>query len=115
LLGGFTGAALVYANYRSGIDAVEGYNIRTHKTAVIFSTYPQPFLTKTGQFFSEFLCTALLVIGIFSIFHPNNAKTVHDLAPLWVFLIIFNIGAALGYETGYAMNVARDFAPRCMA
>lgn len=75
LLGGFTGAALVYANYRSAIDSYEGFNVRTHKTAVLFSTYPQPFLTKTGQSFSELLATAMLVLGIFAIFNPGNPRT----------------------------------------
>lgn len=63
----------------------------------------------------EFLATALLVIGIFPISHPKHSKGFQDLAPLWLFLIIFNIGTALGYETGYAMNMARDFALRCLA
>ncbi|KAK5203617.1 glycerol channel [Exophiala xenobiotica] len=115
MLGGFTGAAIVYGNYRSAIDQVEGFNVRTHRTAIIFSTYPQLFLTKTGQFFSEFLATAMLIIGIFAIVNPRSPKQVHDMAPLWVFLLILNIGAALGWETGYAMNMARDFAPRCFA
>ena len=115
MLGGFTGAAIVYGNYRSAIDKVEGFNIRTHRTAIIFSTYPQLFLTKTGQFFSEFLATAILIVGIFAIFNHKNPQTVHHMAPLWLFLLILNIGAALGWETGYAMNMARDFAPRCLA
>lgn len=115
MLGGFTGAALVYANYRSAIDSFEGFNVRTHKTAVIFSTYPQPFLTKTGQFFSEVLATAMLVLGIFAIFNPRNPKVIHEMAPLWLFVLILSIGAALGWQTGYAMNMARDFAPRCLA
>src|ERR1700761_7254964 len=102
MLGGFTGVALVYANYRSGIDFIEGYNIRTHKTAIIFSTYPQPYLTKIGQLFSEVLATALLSIGIFSISNIGHAQVIRDLAPLWVFLLILCIGGALGLETGYA-------------
>jgi len=115
MLGGFTGAAIVYGNYRSAIDKIEGFNVRTHRTAIIFSTYPQLFLTKAGQFFSEFLATAILIIGIFAIFNPRNPQTVRDMAPLWLFLLILNIGAALGWETGYAMNMARDFAPHCFA
>ncbi|EXJ74495.1 uncharacterized protein A1O5_02791 [Cladophialophora psammophila CBS 110553] len=115
LLGGFTGAALVYANYRSGIDFVEGHDIRTHTTAVIFSTYPQPYLTKVGQLFSEFLATSLLSVGIFSISNTGHTQVVRDLAPLWVCLLVLCIGGALGLETGYAMNMARDFAPRCFA
>lgn len=115
MLGGFTGAALIYANYRSAIDAFEGHGVRTHLSAVIFSTYPQEYLTKTGQFFSEFIATAILVMGIFAIFNPRSPKVIHDMAPLWLWILIMSIGAALGWETGYAMNMARDLAPRCLA
>jgi aquaglyceroporin related protein, other eukaryote len=115
MLSGFTGAAIIYGNYRSAIDKVEGFNVRTHRTAIIFGTYLQLFLTKTGQPFSEFLATAMLIIGIFAIFNPRSPKKVHEVAPLWLFLLIVNIGAALGWETRYAMNMARDFAPRCFA
>lgn len=76
---------------------------------------PQPYLTKLGQLFSEFLATALLSMGIFSISNMRHAQVIRDLAPLWVCLLILCIGGALGLETGYAMNMARDFAPRCFA
>ena len=32
--------------------------------------------------------------------------------PLALFFLIFGIGATLGWETGYAINLARDFGPR---
>lgn len=31
-----------------------------------------------------------------------------------LFFIIFGIGATLGWETGYAINLARDFGPRLL-
>ena len=34
------------------------------------------------------------------------------LTPLGLFFIIFGIGCAWGWETGYAINLARDFGPR---
>ena len=55
-LGAFIAAAVIYANYRSAIDMYEGVGIRTvtgpTATAGIFCTYPAPFMTRTGQFFS---------------------------------------------------------------
>lgn len=66
-LGGFVGAGIVYANYLSAIDWFEGGNgIRTvppasRATAGIFCTYPQDFMTRTGQFFSEFVASAILM------------------------------------------------------
>ncbi|KAK3673245.1 glycerol channel [Recurvomyces mirabilis] len=35
--------------------------------------------------------------------------------PLALFFLIFGIGACFGYETGYAINLARDFGPRLMS
>jgi len=35
-----------------------------------------------------------------------------NLTPLGLFFIIFGIGCAWGWETGYAINLARDFGPR---
>lgn len=65
---------VVYANYKSAIDAYEGGpGIRTvpgysnHSTAGIFCTYPQAFLSRTGQFFSEFCASTLLMFLIYAL------------------------------------------------
>jgi glycerol uptake facilitator-like aquaporin len=77
-LGGFVGSGIVYANYISAIDWFEGgRGIRTvppapKATAGIFCTYPQPFLTKASQFFSEFIASAVLMLVIFAIKDKSN-------------------------------------------
>jgi aquaglyceroporin related protein len=120
-LGAMTGAAIVYANYKSAIDAYEGGpHIRTvpgHSetaTAGIFCTYPASFMTKTGQFFSEFIASAILMFMIFAIKDDKNLGA-GPLVPLALFFVIFGIGACFGWETGYAMNLARDFGPRLVS
>jgi aquaglyceroporin related protein len=35
--------------------------------------------------------------------------------PLGLFFLIFGIGACFGWQTGYAINFARDFGPRLMS
>ena len=77
----------------------------------VFNTYPQPFLTKTGQVFSEIIATAVLIFVIFAIKDDNNLGA-GNMVPLILFFLIFGIGATLGWETGYAINLARDFGPR---
>ena len=77
MLGGFVGSGIVYANYISSIDWFEGGKMRTvppaeKATAAIFCTYPQPFLTKTSQFFSEFIASTLLMFVIFALKDPSN-------------------------------------------
>lgn len=121
ILGAMTGAAIVYANYKSAIDAFEGGpNIRTvpgyspNATAGIFATYPAPFMTKTGQFFSEFIASSILMFTIFAIKDDDNIGA-GPLTPLVLFFVIFGIGACFGWETGYAINLARDFGPRLVS
>ncbi|KAL2426633.1 Aquaglyceroporin-9 [Exophiala dermatitidis] len=117
-LGCFCGAAVIYGNYKSAIDAYEGgAGIRTvpgysdTATAGVFCTYPQPFLTKTGQVFSEIIASAVLVLVIFALKDDANLGA-GNLVPICLFFLIFGIGATLGWETGYAINLARDFGPR---
>ncbi|KAJ5090160.1 hypothetical protein N7532_008844 [Penicillium argentinense] len=118
LLGAMCGAAIVYGNYKSAIDVFEGgRDIRTvpgysdTATAGIFCTYPADFMTKTGQFFSEFLASAILMFMIFALKDDGNLGA-GPLTPLALFFVIFGIGACFGWETGYAVNLARDFGPR---
>lgn len=115
VLGCFTGAAIIYGNYRSAIQQFEGGDMRTvgldTSTAGIFCTYPAAFMTRTGMFFSEFIASAVLMFIIFAIGDQDN-NPAGDKGPLILFFLIFGIGATLGWETGYAINLARDFGPR---
>ncbi|KAF2690240.1 aquaporin [Lentithecium fluviatile CBS 122367] len=122
VLGAFVGSGIVYANYISAIDFAEGHGIRTvppapNATAGIFCTYPQAFLTKSSQFFSEFIASAILMFVIFALKDPsNNGVGKSDKwFPLCLFFLIFGLGACFGWETGYAINLARDFGPRLMS
>lgn len=112
VLGAMCAAAVVYGNYRSAIDVFEGHGIRTvggaTSTAGIFCTYPAAFLSTTGQFFSEFIASAILMFVIYALV-DNGAG---NLMPLCLFMLIFGLGACFGWETGYALNLARDFGPR---
>lgn len=115
VLGAMCAAAVVYGNYKSAIDQFEGGSMRTvtgpTATAGIFCTYPAEFMTKTGQFFSEFIASTLLMFLIYVLKDDGNLGA-GPLTPLGLFFIIFGIGACFGWETGYAINLARDFGPR---
>lgn len=116
VLGAMCASAVVYANYKSAIDVFEGGpGIRTvgsnTSTAGIFCTYPAAFMTKTGQFFSEFIASTILMFCIYSLKDEGNLGA-GNLTPLGLFFVIFGIGACFGWETGYAINLARDFGPR---
>ncbi|CCU82910.1 aquaporin [Blumeria hordei DH14] len=120
ILGAFTAAGVIYGNYKSAIDIFEGGpGVRTvpgysaNATAGIFATYPQPFMSRTGEFFSEFLCAAILMFCIYMLQDTKNMGA-GKLLPLALFFVVFGIGACFGWETGFAINMARDFGPRLM-
>lgn len=87
-------------------------------TAGIFCTYPQPALTKASQFFSEFIASTLLMFVIFALKDDSNKGQFSASGawfPLGLFFLIFGLGACFGWQTGYAINLARDFGPRLMS
>ncbi len=82
-------------------------------TAGIWATYPQAFLsTFPGGFVDQVVGTALLVLVIFGMTDSRNAMPPAGLAPVIVGLIVLLIGATFGFNSGYAINPARDLGPR---
>ncbi|KAL0066887.1 hypothetical protein AAF712_006082 [Marasmius tenuissimus] len=115
LMGGLVGAGIIYANYIHAIDIFEGgREIRTLKTAGLFSTYALDYMTTVSCFFSEFMASAVLLIGVFSFIDKKNHPAPPGLLPLPLFILILGIGACLGMQTGYAINPARDLGPRIL-
>ena len=122
-LGGFLAAGVMYANYIPAIDNYAGKGVRkvppAHgATAQIFCTYPAKFVTKSQQFVSELIASTLLIFVIFALKDETNngaAFSARNWFPLSLFFLIFGIGACFGWETGYAINLARDFGPRLMS
>ncbi|KAL5331949.1 hypothetical protein ACEPPN_001490 [Leptodophora sp. 'Broadleaf-Isolate-01'] len=106
LLGAFCASGVVYANYINAIDQIEGHGLRTvppstTATAGILCTYPQAFLTKASQFFSEFIASTILMLVIFALKDDSNpgamGKTgAGQMFPLALFFLIFGLGACFG-------------------
>ena len=63
------------------------------------------FLRSTAAcFFSEFLGTAILLIGVLAVTDKSNGPPPAGLVPLALFILILGEGAALGMQTAYALN-----------
>jgi MIP family channel proteins len=114
--GAFVAAAVVYFTYFEALAAFDGGMRQVtgpQATAGIWATYPQPFLsTFPGGFVDQVVGTAILIMVIFAITDARNAPPVTGMAPLIVGLLVVGIGAAFGFNSGYAINPARDFGPR---
>jgi MIP family channel proteins len=116
LAGAFVASAVVYVTYHEALAAFDGgvrHVVGPQGTAGIWATYPQPFLTVfPGGFVDQVVGTALLVGVIFGITDSRNSPAPAGLAPVVVGLLVVLIGATFGFNSGYAINPARDFGPR---
>uniref|UniRef100_V5EXZ7 Type 1 phosphatases regulator n=2 Tax=Kalmanozyma brasiliensis (strain GHG001) TaxID=1365824 RepID=V5EXZ7_KALBG len=62
--------------------------------------------------YSEFLATAVLLFVVFALADSANLKPPQGTQPFAMFITLLAIGSSLGYNTGYAINGARDTGPR---
>jgi len=116
LTAAFVASAIVYLTYHEALSAFDGgvrQVVGPQGTAGIWATYPQPFLSVfPGGFIDQVVGTALLVGVIFGITDSRNSPAPAGLAPVVVGLLVVLIGATFGFNSGYAINPARDFGPR---
>ena len=118
MVGGFVGAVLVWLAYLPhwSVTADPGSKLG------VFATVPA-IRNPAANFICEVIGTAVLLFGILAI--AANAQTLakpgdvdlsfvfsRGLQPLLVGVLILGIGLSLGGPTGYALNPARDLAPR---
>ncbi len=118
LLGGFVGAVLVWLAYLPHWRQTEDPELKL----ATFCTIPA-IRNFAANFVTEVIATAMLVFGVVAIVanvqRLAEAGTVDvsavyliGLLPLIVGLLVVVIGFSLGGPTGYAINPARDLAPR---
>ncbi|HEX7859308.1 MAG TPA: MIP/aquaporin family protein [Verrucomicrobiae bacterium] len=107
MLGGCIGAFLVWVHYMPHFAATEDANAKL----ACFCTAPAIRHTITN-FFGEAIGTFVLIYAVLHISSPAGSLGPLDALP--VALVVLVIGLALGGTTGYAINPARDLAPRIM-
>ncbi|HYG03266.1 MAG TPA: MIP/aquaporin family protein [Chryseosolibacter sp.] len=104
LAGAFCGAVIVYLYFFL-------YWERTQDQATklaVFCTGPA-IRSPLSNLFNEAFATMILVLAILFI---GANKFAEGLNPLVIGALIVSIGLSLGSTTGFAINPARDFAPR---
>lgn len=114
--GAFLASATVFAAYREAIQHFDGglrQVIGPQATAGIWATYPQPFLsTFPGGFIDQIIGTGLLMLLVFALSDRKNNSPKDSMAPLFIGAAVILIGMTFGFNSGYAINPARDLAPR---
>ncbi|OQR91132.1 aquaporin [Thraustotheca clavata] len=111
MVGAFLGALFVFIIYVPALNSFDP--ARTwNKTGGIFATYPQSYENHGSAFVCEMLGTFMLMLTIMSVDDPKNMPTNSIMKPITVGAIVVAIGMCFGMPTGYALNPARDFAPR---
>lgn len=114
-VGAFVASVVVYLVYREGLNAFDGgirQVVGAKATAGIWATYPQAYLSILGGFVDQVVGTALLVFVIFGLTDEKNNAPTSNLGPLLVGATVVLIGMTFGHNAGYAINPARDLAPR---
>ena len=104
-LGGFLGACLVWLFYRSHYAITEDNDLKL----ATFCTAPA-IRNTVSNLVSEIVGTFVLVFAV--LFLAVSVFGLGALDALPVGLLVLGIGLSLGGTTGYAINPARDLAPR---
>ncbi len=107
MLGAMTGAFLVWVSYRQHFDETEDADLKL----AVFCNAPA-IRSSFNNLLTEIIGTFVLVFAILFIVTPQNSLGALDALP--VGLLVLGIGLSLGGATGYAINPARDLAPRIM-
>jgi len=106
MLGAFLGAALVWLAYLAHWQQTPDRDLKL----AVFSTAPA-IRRRAANLVTEIIGTSVLVFGVLAL-GANKASNDTGLTPLLVGFLVWAIGLSLGGPTGYAINPARDLAPR---
>jgi len=117
VIGGFLGAAAVYALFLPVIDHFNDLHHLTRATdggaAGVFFTHPGDYVTPMHSLLVQIILTGILVFGIFAITCEYNTQAPQaNSGALIIGLLVATIGASAGYLDAWAINPARDFGPR---
>ncbi|HEV3168664.1 MAG TPA: MIP/aquaporin family protein [Isosphaeraceae bacterium] len=124
MAGAFVGALVMYLDYGAAFSAFEQAHGITRGAllngdlagpaaggAAVFANYPA-FPGLARNLLSEFLGTAVLLLGVRALTDRRNAAPGGYLEPVLIGALVWAIGLCLGGLTGYAINPARDLGPR---
>jgi glycerol uptake facilitator protein len=106
-LGAALGAFLVWLAYKDHFDQTQDAGL----ILAVFSTGPA-IRKPVNNFMTECIATFVFMLAV--LFIQKGDTSLGSLDALPVSLLVLGIGLSMGGPTGYAINPARDLAPRIM-
>lgn len=107
IIGAMIGSVGVWAAYGKHFFQTDDTDLKR----AVFCTAPA-IRSTLNNLVTEMIGTFVLVFGVLFIIAPSSSLGALDALP--VALLVLGIGLSLGGPTGYAINPARDLAPRIM-
>lgn len=108
LIGGFVGAVIIWIAFRPHWEATENPQAKLD----VFCTTPA-IRDLPSNFVTEMIGTFILMFGVLAIgYYQGELAMRTGIQPLLIGFLVWAIGLSLGGPTGYAINPARDLAPR---
>ena len=105
MLGAFIGSVIVWLSYKQHFAATDDKDLKL----AVFCTAPA-IRSAPHNFMTEAIGTGMLTFAALAM--SPSAASLGTLDALPVALVVLGIGLGLGGPTGYAINPARDLAPR---
>jgi glycerol uptake facilitator protein len=123
VVGAFTGAAIVYADFQRAIGQAEIVNHLRPRDVLnlpgfsIFATFPAAYYHGDlgWPFLDQVIGTAFLLMFVAALIDTRNTAPMSNLGPFMIGFAVLAIGLSFGTGAGYAINPARDFGPRLFA
>ncbi|CAL3970799.1 unnamed protein product [Diplocarpon coronariae] len=113
ILGAFIAALISFGLFQNGIAVHGGPDLAKTNTTSSFITFPRyGYIDKSTAFFTEFTGTSILAVAVLALGDDTNAPPGAGMNAFVLGLIITVLSMAFGYNTGCALNPARDFGPR---
>ena len=119
-IGSAIGAGLTYflygpviSDWETAHHVVRG-SVESLQTAGIFTTFANADISYWHAMLVEMAITAVLMYSVLALTDDKNGGTKGASSGLLIGLVVAIIGASVGPLTGFAMNPARDLAPRLL-
>jgi aquaporin-7 len=110
-IGSLIAATFVFCVYYDAIQSYPG-GTKTLDTAGIFASYPMSYMSILGSFLDTLTGATFFVLIVLTVSDTKNSHLSLGAASVACGAAITLIGICYGINCGYAINPARDLAPR---